>query len=522
MIQYATDAVARIFDTVPTQLIGRRIPDLAPLLERDAVRKNLEQLAATPAQPQSYAGWAQTMTGKRFWIEATGRNMTDDPNVNGIVFNIHDATARKHADHVLQMHLGVLEKLASEADMKGVLNALAVSMEKRTPEMRASILLLDEDGAFEIGAAPSLPPEFATLFDTMTGENGINERQTAALTADRIIITDAANSCVFEDKQDVVAALGFNALWSQPIATRDGTVLGAVVMLLDSNREPLDGELDFLCNAAQLAALTIERRRAEQRLSEALRTAEIANHSKSQFLANMSHELRTPLNAIIGFSEMIREEMFGPIGQPEYEEYIRDIHSSGRHLLELINDILDISKIEAGQFELEEYWIDLNTVGRWSLELVRHRAEQGGVTLEIDDMEDLPEIYVDERSLKQILLNLMSNATKFTPAGGTVTLSARQEASGQLVITVTDTGIGIEPHMIERVMEPFGQAEGPLTRNFGGTGLGLPITKSLAEMHGGTLTLESEPGKGTCVTIALPAWRTSKDAVSARPADAAE
>ncbi len=522
IIQFATDAVARMFNATPGQLTGRDIPDLATDDIRAKTKEAVESLAASSGQLERFAGWAETMTGDKIWIEATGRNMIDDPNVNGVVFNIRDATARKRADHVLQMHLGVLEKLATGAGMTDVLNELTVEMEALNPETRASILLLDDEGCLRLGSAPSMPPEYAQVFDGMTASREAGPCGEAMVTGKLVIIPDSRTHPEFATKQELIEALGIGSMWSQPIASRDGTILGAVAMIYETDRSPLENELEFLNNAAQLAAIVIERWRAEQRLAEALRTAEIANHSKSQFLANMSHELRTPLNAIIGFSEMIREEMFGPIGVPEYADYIRDIHSSGRHLLELINDILDISKIEAGQFELEECWIDLNTVAKWSLELVRHRAEQGGVHMVIEDLQGLPEIYVDERSVKQVLLNLMSNATKFTPAGGTVTLSATHEPGGDMVIKLRDTGIGIEPHMIERVMEPFGQAEGPMTRNFGGTGLGLPITKSLAEMHGGTLTLESQPGEGTCVTITIPAWRTSKDAVGARPAEAAE
>ena len=225
----------------------------------------------------------------------------------------------------------------------------------------------------------------------------------------------------------------------------------------------------------------------------------------------MSHELRTPLNAIIGFSEMIREEMFGPVGAPEYADYIGDIHSSGRHLLELINDILDISKIEAGQFELDEVWSDLKVLAKWSAELVRPRTQENGVTLAVEIADNIPQAYVDERAVKQIMLNLLSNATKFTPDGGEVTLSARLADNGDLLLCVCDTGIGIEPHLIDKVMEPFGQAEGPMARSHGGTGLGLPITKSLAELHGGELKLESRPGVGTTVTVRMPAWRTTHE-----------
>ncbi len=510
-IRFATDAVARIYGGASEDLAGMSILRFGVQEGAPELKKMLTELNTSAGRRVRVAGWSRRLDGTKIWVEASGRNMLADPSVRGIVLNVRDATDRKTADGELKMHLGVLEKLATGSPMDQVLEALALAMEDLKPEMRASILLLDDDDNLRIGAAPSLPPDYAAAFDGTPATPAAGPCGTAATTGNTVVVTDAETDPIFNDKRELALAVGVGAVWSHPLKSRDGKVLGAVAMIYETPREPAHNELEFLSGAAQLAAIAIERRRAEQRLSEALRTAEIANHSKSQFLANMSHELRTPLNAIIGFSEMIREEMFGPVGVPEYADYIRDIHSSGRHLLELINDILDISKIEAGQFEIDESWVDLPAIAHWSKELMRHRADEGGVKIVLEGLDDLPEIFADERGLKQILLNLMSNATKFTPQGGTVTVTAGLDTAGNLNIMVADTGIGIEPHLIARVLEPFGQVEGPMTRNFGGTGLGLPITKSLAELHDGSLTLESEPGKGTCVTIMLPAARIKQD-----------
>ena len=242
-----------------------------------------------------------------------------------------------------------------------------------------------------------------------------------------------------------------------------------------------------------------ERKKAEER-------AEIANRAKSEFLANMSHELRTPLNAIIGFAEVMESEIMGPLGRDCYIDYSRDIKTSGMHLLEIIGDILDLSKIESGKIDLQESIVELPRIVTTCLKLINERAKEAGVTLANNIPSDPPPIRVDERKLKQILINLLSNAVKFTPSGGVVTLSASTDTNG-VAITVADTGIGIAPADIARALTPFMQVENSLSRRFEGTGLGLPLADSLTRLHGGTLTLASDLGQGTTVTITLPSSR---------------
>jgi len=250
-----------------------------------------------------------------------------------------------------------------------------------------------------------------------------------------------------------------------------------------------------------------ERERIGQALATAKTEAELANRTKSEFLANMSHELRTPLNAILGFSELMGNATLGPLGNPKYEEYTKDINDSGRHLLALINDILDLSKIEAGKHELDEEDIDIAMTIRSCLVLVKERAKNGEVQLQTNFPEGLPALHADARKFKQILVNLLSNAIKFTPAGGEVTLKAWWRPDSGYVFQIIDTGIGIELKDIPRALAPFGQIESHLNREYEGTGLGLPLTKSLVESHGGSLDLQSQISVGTTVTVRFPEER---------------
>jgi signal transduction histidine kinase len=265
---------------------------------------------------------------------------------------------------------------------------------------------------------------------------------------------------------------------------------------------------------AESAALTQQLKDEKSRLlalvselNRAKRSADDANRTKSEFLASMSHELRTPLNAILGFSEVIKEELFGPVGLAKYVDYAQDVHNSGQHLLDLINDILDLSKIDAGKVELREENIVVAGLIADSASLVRERAQKSGVGLEILPGGELPLLVADKRLLKQILLNLLSNAIKFTSAGGRVTVKAALDAKGGLRITVADTGIGMNPDDITKAMSPYGQIDSRISRKHQGTGLGLPISHSLARMHDGELEVQSKPGQGTRITLALPPHR---------------
>ncbi|WP_298913668.1 PAS domain-containing sensor histidine kinase [uncultured Algimonas sp.] len=265
---------------------------------------------------------------------------------------------------------------------------------------------------------------------------------------------------------------------------------------LEANRDRLQSTIDIL-RESQTRIVEL----AENYEQEKIR-AEEANQSKSEFLANMSHELRTPLNAINGFSDIMKKEMFGPLGDPRYREYISDILFSGQHLLSLINDILDMSKIEAGKMSMNAETLSISDIITQVLRIVRGRADENRLKLVYDDIE-ARDIEADPRAVKQVLLNLTTNAIKFTPEGGTVTLSVEERSAG-IVVHVSDTGIGISEEDIARLAQPFEQIDSQHSRKHEGTGLGLALSKSLVELHGGDLSISSDLGQGTTVTFTLP------------------
>jgi signal transduction histidine kinase len=257
---------------------------------------------------------------------------------------------------------------------------------------------------------------------------------------------------------------------------------------------------------ALLAVETWRSQRHAEREQAARRNAETANRAKSEFLANMSHELRTPLNAVIGFSDILRQELFGPL-TARYREYADDIHAGATHLLEVINDVLDMARVEAGELRLREERFAVDRAIWAALHMVRGRATAKGLTLSVEAGIAGIELYADERLFRQIAINLLSNAVKFTPSGGAVTVGIAAAGDGGLDLTVADTGAGIPADRLDQVITPFFQIDGSLSRQHEGTGLGLALVKAYVERHGGTLHIASQVGRGTTVTCRFPASR---------------
>jgi signal transduction histidine kinase len=310
-------------------------------------------------------------------------------------------------------------------------------------------------------------------------------------------------------RDDLIALGEFRNVLAVPLL-REGEPVGAIALSNRREGRSFDAaDIELVTTFADQAVIAIENVRLFNELQDKTRQLEAANRHKSEFLANMSHELRTPLNAIIGFSEVLTEQMFGELNDKQME-YLRDIHSSGQHLLTLINDVLDLSKIEAGKMELDLSCFDLGLLLEHSTTLVRERAQRHGLALTLDVGEGLGEWVADARKLKQAVVNLLSNAVKFTPAGGSVTLRARHlngfsgRAGDWAEVSVSDTGIGIKPEDQALVFEEFRQASGDVLRKSEGTGLGLALVKRFVELHGGQIELASAPGQGSSFTITLP------------------
>lgn len=379
-------------------------------------------------------------------------------------------------------------------------------------------------------------PALVAISGMETGvHHDVNEKWLAGLgyTREEVIGHTASELGVWAHPDDRERLLGeisthgrLNGFEGQLVAkngeARDYLIEGEVIEFEGENRLMLVAQ-DITARKREAESLqashsVLEKRVRErtQALQAAKESAEMANRAKSEFLANMSHELRTPLNAVIGFSDIIKHEMFGAIGSPTYLDYAGHIKDSGEHLLNLINDILDVSAIEAGKLELREEDVQIAALAESSLRLVNERAQKNGLKLINDVSVQLPILVGDERRIKQVIINLLSNAVKFTPQGGDVRLSAHMDGKGGMIVAVADSGIGIAAENIPKVLSPFGQVDSSLSREYEGTGLGLHLARTLMELHGGQLLIESELGAGTTVSCHFPAERMA--ASSAPPA----
>ena len=354
------------------------------------------------------------------------------------------------------------------------------------------IVIAEQDGKVTM-----INPMASTMLSIAAGE---------ALGRDiRTIMTGIAG--VYEDP----LGIGAVPLCETVLHPAEGDAVAVEITVATAAIEPMRHPLERRRETRQVFIYTLhdvtERRRAEEAQRLASEAAMAASRAKTEFLATMSHELRTPLNAVIGFSEIIKEEMLGPVGQTKYRDYAKDIHGSGTHLLEVINDILSVSRIELGEMKLNEAEIDLTHIVNSTLRLIGPHANEKSIEIDMQIPAELATLYGDERSVRQMLQNILSNAVKFTAENGRIAVSAMEDAQGGIVVAVRDTGIGIDAENIARVTQPFFQVDGRLDRRFEGTGLGLSIVKGMMELHGGTIDIESALGEGTTVTLRFPASR---------------
>jgi signal transduction histidine kinase len=354
---------------------------------------------------------------------------------------------------------------------------------------------------FHLRATDRLPGKMVEALRAAPIRKGEGALGRLAMTSEPVQIRDIADERTYQSRlRQVTIRSGFRSVLAVPLL-REDHLLGALAVNRASTGEFAPEIIELLKTFATQSALAIQNARLYREIEIKSRQLEAASRHKSEFLANMSHELRTPLNAIIGFSEVLSERMFGEINKKQ-AEYIGDILESGQHLLSLINDILDLSKIEAGRMELEPTEFDLPSVIENTLILVRERAQRHGITLGRAVNERLGTIRGDERKVKQVLLNLLSNALKFTPEGGEIEVRA-QMRDGAAEISVRDTGVGIAPEDQEAVFEEFRQV-GTASKKVEGTGLGLAISRKFIELHGGRIWVKSKLGTGSTFTFTLP------------------
>lgn len=508
IINYASSSV-RAIGMHPSDLIGRSIFSFLPDMEIQRITEIVTRHGGQTPYGEPVEFHLPQRKGKTVWFEASISDLRRNPTVGGYVVNIRDITDRKRSQSETTNQFRVLESLARGAPLHEVMELLAKGAEEANPAAHVAIYLVDQKHDITVCATPSFPANFRDAVlsfweDNRDGEFGQTTRQQGSL----FVIPDLLELTDQTDVIEFAQTFKVRAFWMQNFrATDPKGGSGSIAVYFSEPRQPSQWERSNLKSAAQLASIAVNRRRAEQSLREASQAAELANRAKSKFLANMSHELRTPLNAIIGFSDIMKSELFGALGSARYTEYAKDINDSGAHLLNVIDDILDISKIEAGRYPLEETDFELSNVLRWSIEIVRPRTDEKGITVTLEVADDLPHIYGDLRAIRQIMLNLLSNAAKFTPTSGKITVAARLNDDQCMVISVNDNGIGIPADKLTAVLEPFAQVDDSSAREYDGTGLGLSITKSLTELHGGEFHLESELGEGTMAVLTLPSHR---------------
>jgi PAS domain S-box-containing protein len=502
-MRYVSPASREILGYPPEEMVGAPLLDYVDAEDAPRVAALLERLAGEGAGADRAIDTyrLRRRNGMVIWIEAAFRLAVtpDGDAADKFVATLRDVTARKAAEEALAAKHATLSEILREMpdgiqiyDSSGNMiawNEQLFDLSDVGPEDRDAILAAANPGrAFRYCLA-------------RRGDYGPGD-------PDELV---AAREATARARQPVhFRRLTATGRWLEVHATptAEGGWLGSY---RDVTKEVArEHELQFASKRLEEQAAAL--RCTAEDLARAREIAEAASRSKSAFLANMSHELRTPLNGVIGFAELMAYETFGPLGDPRYGEYARDIVASGRHLLELINDILDFSKIDAGKLELQEEEIDLHATVAAAVRMLRPRAQEAALTLKLvnDLPPELSHLRADERRLKQIVLNLGANAVKFTPPGGrvavTLAAAAAPDAAG-VVIRVTDTGIGIAAADLPRVLEPFAQIDHGLNRRHEGTGLGLPLTRRLIELHGGVLRLESELGIGTAVTVWLPQAR---------------
>jgi signal transduction histidine kinase len=469
-LTYVSSRVAEVLARQPVELIGRSFLDLARFVGEDETASPFDPLARKPFRDRPATIAHRDGTQRLFQISALPIFATTTGDFLGFRGSARDITAHAAAsERATQLQTQLTQAIESISEGFALFDP-------------SDHLVLCND---------KFRRSFSSVADRIVPGIGFEEFIRLSLEAGEIDVPEDEREAWLQNRLRIRA----EPLVSFDVKLRDERWIKV------SDHRTADGSI------VGIRTDITDLKNREEALFAAKESAEIASRSKSDFLANISHELRTPLNAIIGFSEIMREELFGPLGSPQYREYIGDVFDSAQHLLNVINDILDIAKAEAGKLELIEDEVEIYSIVGAATRLIQERAQRGQIAIRIRLPPGLPTLEADERKLKQILLNLLTNAVKFTPPGGTIEVAGGLAETGDFLITVKDSGIGIAADDIATALAPFGQVDSKLARKYEGTGLGLPLSNAMVKLHGGELTIHSQVGEGTTVTVRLPASR---------------
>jgi two-component system cell cycle sensor histidine kinase PleC len=497
VILEANAALCRFMGCEASDMIGHRVAEFVAVHDQERLADRIQS-----GQLENEEFDVIVKSGELRTVEVITR-MVDYRGGQARVTALRDVSDRKREELFRADERRILTGIAENQPLTETMVQVCRLAEAAMPDSLCSVLLLTSDGrAMRTMPAPSLPEEYSAAIDGALIGPKAGSCGTAAYRHEIVVVEDIETDPLWEDYKHIALKYDLRSCWSVPLIAKNGRVLGTFATYHKRPYRPGRYDYAVIDRLASYTAIGIHRSQLHDDLIAARDHAEAASQAKSQFLANMSHELRTPLNAILGFSEIIAGQSLGPDAQHRYTEYAQDIHDSGSYLLSLINDVLDVARVEAGKVRINREHCGVDTVIEEQLRLVRRAYPTAG-RIAVQLGAGCPDLLVDHRAFGQILINVIGNAAKFTPRDGTITISCEGQGTG-LRLLIADTGPGIPANMLEELGKPFRQVENAYSRSHSGTGLGLYISRSLMRLHGGDLEITSKHGKGTAVTLVFP------------------